>query len=609
MKRFVLLLILPVLLLLSSCRKEEPVNRTGITVTVQESACYTVLNNGMVVLPGDSVTFVICPVKGYSITGADYPGAFTLRYSEEGFFLLTLTDVQYPVKVGLEISNQVRAILYDANGGSFRENDADLHYIQKTPTGYQFLYSIKEQLRPNTERGTDLFTRDGYTLYAWNTQPDGSGRRIGLGSRVTVRRFQVTLYAQWAKWAPETDFTYTVHWGDEGRYVKITGYSGNAETLVIPERIDGIPVKEIAASSFKDCKAETVILPKGLNHVRGQAFYRAALRDLVLFDDIVSIPDNAFLGCRNLTTLYVNVVEQHYGYYYRRESLLANKADLLINNHGKQKIVFYAGCSMWYNLDGPAMQKAVGNDYKVINMGLNGVSSSIVQMEILIPYLEEGDIFFHTPEISSEQQFLLTRDMGSLDEKLWAGLEYNYDLFRNVDINGMGGVFDSLTLYLGLKKDVEPPYRTHFVDAEGRTEYMDETGSIYFYRNNSTVDRTDEVDLNVRWFGVADLRYLEEQYNRINAKGVRIYISCAVLNIDAVPPEHREYLTEINDLFRIRMLDLPAVSAVISDMKDYVYFSSDMYDTNYHMSTVTQRLNTKTWIRDLLRQMRKDGLR
>ena len=65
----------------------------------------------------------------------------------------------------------------------------------------------------------------------------------------------------------------------------------------------------------------------------------------------------------------------------------------MILAQGKRKLIFYGGCSTWYNLDGLQALKAVGDEYSVINMGLNGTIDSSVQMQIIGAYLEAGDIF------------------------------------------------------------------------------------------------------------------------------------------------------------------------------------------------------------------------
>ena len=414
----------------------------------------------------------------------------------------------------------------------------------------------------------------------------------------------MTLYAQWVPWTPGGEFSCRE---DDDGGVTLTGYSGarDREALVIPARLQGRPVHDIAPDVFRGCDAGLIVLPPGLRSVGEGAFAGSAVREVVLYDDIESISDSAFANCPALSTLSVNVAETHYGYYFRRESVLANKVDLLINNQGRRKAVFYAGCSIWYNLDGPAMQEALGDEYLVVNMGVNGLASSLVQMEIFTPYLEPGDLFFHTPELCSSQQLLTTKDMSDYDDRLWAGLEYNFDLFRSVDIRGMDGVFDSLTLYLSKKKAVDPPYRTDFVDKDGNT-YMDETGSVAFPRTRTADELADTVDLDPDAFAAADLSALEEHYRAIARRGVRIYLSCAVVNIDEVPEEHRLNLWRMNGLFRERLGALDGVTAVISDMKDFVFHTWDMYDTNYHLLSAAQVRNTEVWIRDLLAQLEKE---
>ncbi len=83
---------------------------------------------------------------------------------------------------------------------------------------------------------------------------------------------------------------------------------------------------------------------------------------------------------------------------------------------------------------------AVSPDYQVVNVAVNGLINSAVQMQIITALLEEGDIFFHTPELSSEQQMLCQMGFTADDSKLWCGLEYNYDLVSYVDIRGDPGL-------------------------------------------------------------------------------------------------------------------------------------------------------------------------
>ncbi len=115
-------------------------------------------------------------------------------------------------------------------------------------------------------------TGRGYSLVAWNTEPDGSGEQIGLGSRITnPDSGKLTLYAQWAAWSSESDFRM-----ENG---KILAYTGSEESVVIPESIGGETVTAIAEGAFTDCAAESIIFPKTLETVEAGAFRNCALRN------------------------------------------------------------------------------------------------------------------------------------------------------------------------------------------------------------------------------------------------------------------------------------------------------------------------------------------
>ena len=107
------------------------------------------------------------------------------------------------------------------------------------------------------------------------------------------------------------------------------------ETLVVPETLEGAPVVVLAAGAFADCPAKTVILPKSLRRIENGAFAGAALRELHFFDNIEVIADACFPGCEDFSTLYISAIEDPYGYAFRRESVLADKFDLLIDTMGR----------------------------------------------------------------------------------------------------------------------------------------------------------------------------------------------------------------------------------------------------------------------------------
>ena len=586
MKRICLFLSL--LLVLPGCTKVPQDN--SILVFIEEVEGCTVDNNGQRVAPGENAVFTLTFDSGIGLAGTDYSGK-TRTETNHRTVTLTLEDVRRPTRVRLSLTHDYVDITYHANGG-YALHSAD---SQSTVT-----YSLNNHTRPNTDTGTDLFVREGYTLVSWNTKADGTGTQVGLGSRVSIPNGSLELYAQWAQWCPEADFSYTV-----GGTVTITGYSGSSDPIVIPETIDGVKVTGIGENAFSGCSAGTVILPKSMEQVAARAFVRCNLHTLILFDNITSIHDRSFVDCENLKTLRINAIEAPFGYSWRRESCYADKVDLLIHAQGSQKLVFYGGCSMWYNLDSTLVRQEFGENYTVINMGLNGTVNSAVQMQILGHFLEAGDIFFHTPELSSKLQMLTNTDLLDTDKPLWCGLENNYDLFALVDLTTVGGVFDSLCAYLD-RKDGRTDYLQVYRDELEQT-YCDTIGGIPFARVTKQENLGDNVYLDPSQIDEASIFRLDQYYDWYSGKGVKVYLSYACFNLDAVPLEQRGNAAAMEAAFS-QALEQMDHALLISRMEDFFYREADFYDTNYHLLSDPARNNTAIWLRDLKCQMIADGL-
>ena len=589
MKRgFFLLAALLLAVCLAACGGE---GRDGsVSVVIGEGAGFTAENNPQPVAPGEDAVFLLHLGRDTVLVSADYRGDYEIT-ERDGLTELRLIRPRYPTRVRLELAVKSGQIRYEANGGV-------------TPGGETFVMkscSLSAHRRANTAIGTDTFLWADHTLTGWNTMPDGSGQRIGLGSRVTLSGGELVLYAQWAAWSPAEDLL----WEVEGDGATVTGYQGKDITLVVPAELGGLPVRKLAAGAFRNCSADAVILPPGLAEIEAGAFVGCSMTELTLFDDLAVFSDACFVDCPALTTLRINAREAPYGYLYRRESCYADKVDLLILAQGRKKLVFYGGFSVWYNLDGRQADKAFGSEYVIANLGLNGTVSSAVQMQILAAFLGPGDILFHTPELSSRRQLMLETDMGEDDGFLWCGIENNYDLFALVDLRTVGGVFDTFCNYLA-GKDKRADYNQYYSD-DYRTPYIDEYGCVPLYRSVSGGDLADIVDIRPELMTGECLETLGKYYEALHARGVRIYVSHACVNLDALPAGQAGAPAEAGDTFNRAVAGM-GTAVPISDLRDYLYRAGDFYDTNYHLLSEPAAENTERWLRDLTAQMVRDGL-
>ena len=586
MKKIFLTILTMVFVCLWGCAGADPVD-TRVQVSVMAAPGCTVEQNSQWVVPGDDAVFVLNMEAGYALAGTDYSGGYDVA-AKDRTLELTLKDVQYPVRIELELTRNYATITYLPNGGT-----GSLVSVE---------YDLTYHIRPNTANGTDLFTRTGYSLVCWNTEPDGSGVRVGLGSRVSVDT-ELTLYAQWAPWTNASDFTCV---RTQQGTMTVTSYTGAAETVVIPAYIDGCAVTAISDRAFKSSKVRHVILPETMAQVEPYAFLNCtALESVTLYDNIETLSDDVFSGCSSLRTLYINAVEAPWGYDYRKESVYADKVDLLIEAQGQRKLVFYGGCSTWYNLHGAAASEAFDGAYTIINMGLNGTVSSAAQMQIMGSFLEEGDVLLHTLELTSEHQLMSVTRMGENDDKLWCGLEYNYDLVALLDLRTIDGVFDSLTHYLGMKKS-QTTYRQCYTDGNGE-RYTDQYGCIPIYRERTNQKLTDMVRLDQSYVNRKGMNTLESYYDAYRDAGVTVYVSYACVNMDEVPEEQRGNVEIMDSVVRDAVGAMDS-AMLISGLSDYLFEYNDFYDTNYHLISEKATENTQSWIRDLKRQMVSDGI-
>ena len=584
MKKMILMIVI-FSLLLAGCGSAAAVD-TRIQVTLMDREGCEAEENILWIQPGENAVFRVKMEEGTTLADTDYTGGYSARI-RDGYLELTLKHVEYPVRVNLELTSKFATVVYEPNGG-------EGEVLVKT-------YDRTNHLRPNTENGQDLFSRKGHTLVCWNTAPDGSGTRVGLGSRVTVEE-TLTLYAQWEPWAEESAFTYR---NNQYGGVTIQKYQGSHETLVIPERIAGRRVTDIAGGAFENCVAKQVILPRTMERLAPDAFKGAAMESVVLFDHVRTISDDAFSNCENLTTLYINALEAPWGIEFRKESVYADKVDLLIAARGRKKMVFYGGCSVWYNLDGPMADKVFGDEYAIINLGLNGTVNSEVQMQILSPYLEAGDVLVHALELSSPRQLLTERIMTDGDDKLWCGLEYNYDLFSVVDLRTVKGELNSLQRYLDQKK-TETSYLDVYRDGEGRV-YMDEFGCIPFHRTETRENLVDQVLLDLSYVNQKSMETLDSYYSAWRDRGITVYATYACVNMDAVPGEQKQNVEAMDALVHGAFAEMTGAT-LISHLPDFLFENGDFFDTNYHLLTAQTQDNTSVWLRDLKNAMMADGL-
>lgn len=101
-----------------------------------------------------------------------------------------------------------------------------------------------------------------------------------------------------AKAAPESDFEFKL--SQNGTFIKITKYKGNAKNMVIPETIQGIPVEVIYGFSGNE-KIKSVVIPSSVKVIGSAAFWNCkSLEKVTLPEELFVIGEGAFSDCVSL---------------------------------------------------------------------------------------------------------------------------------------------------------------------------------------------------------------------------------------------------------------------------------------------------------------------
>jgi hypothetical protein len=111
--------------------------------------------------------------------------------------------------------------------------------------------------------------------------------------------------------SPVSAFSYELT--SDGRGIRITGFTGNLEKVVIPAAIEGFPVLEIGERAFQGGLSDrpnnrdnitSVVVPNSVEVIGERAFNRmSSLTELTLPDGLKVIPRNLAMQSRNLSSV------------------------------------------------------------------------------------------------------------------------------------------------------------------------------------------------------------------------------------------------------------------------------------------------------------------
>ena len=222
---------------------------------------------------GETVNLIIPERAGYEFSGWYY------NYSkiESGVW-------QYDNDITLTARwNAINySITYNTDGGIVPD------YYLESFTVYNLPYTLP------------IPTKQGSNFAGWYENADFSGEPI-----TEIPKNSLKNYVLYAKYSNEQLLEFELSFDET--YYSVIGYKGNPQYITVPETIDGLPIKEIAANALNGCTTlKNITLSENINKIGSSAFAGCDnLISITIPDGVTSIGSYAFSWCSNLTSITI----------------------------------------------------------------------------------------------------------------------------------------------------------------------------------------------------------------------------------------------------------------------------------------------------------------
>ena len=476
---------------------------------------------------------------------------------------------------------------------------------------------------PNTLYDDGRFTREGYVLLEYNTKADGTGDAYSPGSKANAENGALDLYCVWAPASTgfETE-NVTVNFGEKNTWgiypysysgVAITGYSGDDETLVIPEKINGKDVVSIKAGAIRDKNFKTLVLPRTLRRIEdGAVTGCSSLHTVYMGDGILSVTNNAFDAETysnwsefrlSATTAPRYASSYDGGYRVKWDRLMRGVAS------GKKMIVFVSGSSSFHGIATGYLERLLGGEYFVVEYGTIRTTNNMVYMEAIANFVGEGDVVVYAPE-NSIYQF----GCPELTWKLFRDLESSQNVWRYIDVKNYDNLFGAFAEYQSSRWGMpEKTYSLHpsdNADRNGDFQNNEHKGYCLGYGTtkhghftvtlnemvNTTTTITSEISLSNpdQWINIAtyaaDVRRI---LGKVTATGATVYFGFCPVNENALTSEAK---TPAQQAAFDRLISETFGFELLGSCSDHLYRWEYMYKgsdgSDFHLNDYGRAINT-----------------
>ena len=552
------------------------------------------------VFAGFSIGAPLC--KGGTIS--EVSDSYTFTLSENVRVYANFAKEWIDPATQVEVPKDKWVLLYHSNGGIL--SDTGKEGIKTVH------FSNAYYLCPNTIPDRDHFERDGYVLYGYNTEPDGTGTYYGTGWNVVMpERGAISLYCMWAKISDAADFEYTV---EADGTVTLKRYNGNDSFVVIPETIEGKPVATVSSRTFRNNDTmKKVLINKNIRALYDTAFLKCTLLEEMYFTDAVTkVGDGLLYDCKNFKKIYMLAyITPHYR--RTRNGTYGIKYERLITAKG-QKLIIAAGSNCAYGIDSPLLEELMqngGQKYSVVNYGQNAGTPLAFYVEVISKHINEGDLLLLAPEVN-EYQF----GYNDINTTVWQIFEGAYNAFSEVDIRCYNKFFSSFATFNKARNqtryipgayeyyttDTVNLYGDYSLEKQGYTKEYEQ--SVQNLLNKGGVGTTS-YDSCIKYISNY-VQTLNRTLNMVKRGGGEVLISFAAVNKISLNNESQTAHSTLQQAYEAA-IDQYISGTRISSVATYTMDTEWFYNSHNHLGTAGAKERTKLIAADILGYLSENG--
>lgn len=552
---------------------------------------------------GTPVTAHAEPDDGYSffcwtVGGTLEDDGLVLSYDKDFEFFL-LSDTTLYANFRGDDSVLVR---YHANGGTaLRAADATPEALEAAAREmeenevYWDDFSLAYFLYPNTPADMGYFQREGYTLVGYNTEPDESGTFYNLGGKAFEDTDHVIeLWCVWREQCPAKDFTFEYNSTYNGWTV--TGYTGKAESVVIPASYENEPVVGVASGAFAgNADITSIVFPSCMKSIAdGSCSDMENLVALVLFDSLDYVSDASFEGDDALYTVFFSAATNpHYTNWFNNHT---KKIELMnyYKDSDRPKMIILGGSSTAYAVDAQQLESLLDRDYLVLNCGSNGANLFNMTSDWAMRFMNEGDFLLQIIEYSYWQ-------MGGVQctWETFRSFESCYNAFSWVRAGKFVKLFDCFYDYLTHRRsETETTYEDYVSSLAGTTGYYDNRGTLTVVTRPNGSDsfwKNRSIYFGDNFLYDFMVYYSNVQYWKLDQLGIDYALAFTPLNRNSLYSYQTDEAMEDFERYLKDNLNV----TVISDLQENILEPAVFFDDDYHLASPARAEYTALLARDL----------